>query len=135
MECTKNVKFFQDLVVENGMDTHENCCKYMGAEFFQTGSTVFELGTAGSKFYIILKGSVGIFVNIPKTIEEINEKGETTQHVEYFLTDVRTLQMGASFGELALIDNRPRAATVICKSNCYFAVLEKDHFNIILSIL
>jgi CRP-like cAMP-binding protein len=127
------VKFFQDLTIENGKDSHENCCKYMTFEFFAADETIFQLGSAGFKFYIILKGSVGVFVNIPKTIEEINEKGETLKRIEYVLTDVRTLNTGASFGELALIDNKPRAATIKCKSDSYFAVLEKKDFNVILS--
>ena len=134
VESTKKVKFFQDLTNENAKDTHENCCKFMTGEFFATDNTIFELGSAGFKFYIILKGSVGVFVNIPKTIEKINEKGETTQHVELILTNVKTLNAGSSFGELALIDNKPRSATIICMLNSYFAVLEKKHFNIILSM-
>ena len=38
-----------------------------------------------------------------------------------------------SFGELALIDNRPRAASIICESNCDFITLSKDHYSTILA--
>ena len=105
----------------------------MTAEYFKAGKTIFELGSAGYKFYIILKGSVGVFVNIPKIVEENNEKGEIVKRMEAPLTDVKTLNTGDSFGELALIDNKPRAATIICKSDSHFAVLEKKDFNSILS--
>lgn len=46
---------------------------------------------------------------------------------------IKTLKLGDSFGELALLDNRPRAATIICDEDSYFAVLEKQLFDKILS--
>lgn len=50
------------------------------------------------------------------------------------LKKIKTLSSGDSFGELALIENQPRAATIICDTDCYFSVLEKEYFNWILSI-
>lgn len=73
-----------------------------------------------------------IWVNIPKTVEVVVE-GRKVQRVEMVLTNVKVLKSGDSFGELALIDNRPRAATIKCKEDCHLAVLEKVHFNKILS--
>ena len=49
------------------------------------------------------------------------------------LTEIRVLEIGNSFGELALIENKPRAATIKCKENCHFAVLDKLFFLHILS--
>lgn len=46
---------------------------------------------------------------------------------------IKTLKVGDSFGELALLDNRPRSATIICDEDSYFAVLEKQLFDKILS--
>ena len=39
------------------------------------------------------------------------------------------LGVGASFGELALLEDKPRAATIICLENTKFATLEKEQFN------
>jgi CRP-like cAMP-binding protein len=50
------------------------------------------------------------------------------------MTEVRVLPAGSGFGELALMNNKPRAATITCKDECEFAVLEKEPFNAILSI-
>lgn len=49
------------------------------------------------------------------------------------LTNVRVLQAGMSFGELALMEKKPRAATIICREKCYFGVLDKTSFDNILS--
>lgn len=35
---------------------------------------------------------------------------------------------GDSFGELAIIKNQPRSASVFCKTECHFGVLEKEDF-------
>ena len=55
----------------------------------------------------------------------------------YFETTVdivKTYKSGDSFGELALLDNKPRAASIRCIENCHFAVLEKSNFQEILSM-
>jgi CRP-like cAMP-binding protein len=35
---------------------------------------------------------------------------------------------GKSFGELALVNNRPRAATIVCKADSHFAVMSKNDY-------
>lgn len=52
---TEHVQFFQDY----GSETHEKCCRFMMHEHHDNDKVVFELGSIGTKFYIILKGSVG----------------------------------------------------------------------------
>ena len=46
---------------------------------------------------------------------------------------IKTLTVGASFGELSLMEKKPRAATIKCDIESHFAVLEKEYFNWILS--
>ena len=92
------------------------------------------IGSIGTTFYIILKGSVEIWVNIPKQVDEIMVDGKKVPKIDMVLTNVKVLNSGESFGELALMDNRPRAATIKCKENCHLAVLEKNKFNKIFSI-
>lgn len=52
---TEHVQFFKDY----GSETHEKCCRYMRYEHYDENKIVFEFGSIGTKFYIILKGSVG----------------------------------------------------------------------------
>lgn len=42
------------------------------------------------------------------------------------------MNTGAAFGELAILENKPRAATVVCKTDCLFASLHKTDYRNIL---
>jgi CRP-like cAMP-binding protein len=42
---------------------------------------------------------------------------------------VATLPEGTSFGELALLNSKPRSATIVTKDQSHFAVLEKTDFQ------
>ena len=44
------------------------------------------------------------------------------------MIEVAKLKTGSSFGELALINNEPRKATIMCLTDCFFAVLEKEDY-------
>lgn len=48
--------------------------------------------------------------------------------------EVKTLNIGEGFGEISLIENRPRQATVTAITDCHLAVLYKKDFDDILSI-
>lgn len=68
--------------------------------------------------------------NSPRKLRKI--KTLNNENIEY---EIKILEKGTSFGELALLENKPRAATVACKENCHFATLERQYFDQILSIL
>lgn len=38
------------------------------------------------------------------------------------------MQRGESFGELALVNDEPRSASIKCERSCHFAVLEKKYY-------
>ena len=44
-------------------------------------------------------------------------------------TEVVQLGAGKSFGELALITNKPRAARIKCITECHFAVMTKHEYT------
>ena len=46
-----------------------------------------------------------------------------------FLIENKTLSEGETFGELAIINKMPRAATITCLSDCYFAVMNANDYN------
>jgi len=49
-----------------------------------------------------------------------------------WLIEFKHLTQGHSFGELSLIRNAPRAATITCASNCSFAVMSKSDYDRVL---
>ncbi|XP_066979816.1 rap guanine nucleotide exchange factor 4 isoform X3 [Macrobrachium rosenbergii] len=77
------------------------------------GTVLFQQGTEGKSWYIILKGSVNV---------AIHGKGV-----------VHTLHEGDDFGKLALVNDAPRAATIVLhEDNCHFLRVDKSDFNRIL---
>lgn len=73
--------------------------------------TIIKQGDEGDYFYIVESGSVEFYVNDHK---------------------VNTSGAGSSFGELALMYNSPRAATVIATSDCVLWALDRLTFRKIL---
>ena len=45
------------------------------------------------------------------------------------LKQVVALGDGFSFGELALLNSKPRAATIVCLEDCHFATLNRQDFD------
>jgi CRP-like cAMP-binding protein len=77
------------------------------------------LGTKGTTFYIILKGSVAVMIPDWKNLGELKE--------------IAALKAGMSFGEMALLLDAPRNATIKCKEDCDFAVVHRKEFNEVLA--
>lgn len=115
-DVTRHCKVFKALIESSGVSSHNQCCKYLKYEFCPYNEYLFRHGEKGTKFYIIIAGSVGI--EVPKK----NLDGE-----EIFV-EVTTLNSGSSFGELALESSKPRAASIKCKSDSHFMYLEKHDY-------
>ena len=64
-----------------------------------------------------------------KTYEKLNlDDIEKFEQYQWFV-DVSKLVSGSSFGELALLNNEPRAATIKCLTNCSFATLNSEEYK------
>ncbi|XP_072510598.1 rap guanine nucleotide exchange factor 3 isoform X7 [Notamacropus eugenii] len=76
----------------------------------KAGTVLFSQGDKGTSWYIIWKGSVNVVTH---------GKGLVT-----------TLHEGDDFGQLALVNDSPRAATIILREdNCHFLRVDKQDFN------
>ncbi|KAI5922661.1 regulatory subunit of protein kinase A [Camillea tinctor] len=85
---------------------------------------VITQGDAGDYFYIVEKGSFDVYVN-PSGALQAGPEGMGNR--------VGTIQAGGSFGELALMYNAPRAATVVsADSGCTLWALDRVTFRRIL---
>eukprot|EP00232_Nephroselmis_pyriformis_P000724 CAMPEP_0182912718 /NCGR_PEP_ID=MMETSP0034_2-20130328/37661_1 /TAXON_ID=156128 /ORGANISM="Nephroselmis pyriformis, Strain CCMP717" /LENGTH=529 /DNA_ID=CAMNT_0025049407 /DNA_START=103 /DNA_END=1688 /DNA_ORIENTATION=- len=97
--------------------------KAMTLEEFLKYDSVFKQGEAGYKFYIIASGKVDINV----TIRE--EKRAPHELPRERTTTVATLSKGESFGEIALVKDQPRSATIVAKTRIELLVIHKDDFQ------
>ena len=106
------------------------------------------LGTVGDKFYIILEGLVSILIPDPVKIarQTAISKGQTlpaqeptedeftyctneTKEKISLFSEFIALDSGKSFGEMALINNKPRGATILCKEDCHFATMGQEDYK------
>ncbi|XP_078260085.1 rap guanine nucleotide exchange factor 4 isoform X2 [Rhinoraja longicauda] len=79
----------------------------------KAGTVLFNQGEEGTSWYIILKGSVNVVI--------------------YGKGVVCTLQEGDDFGKLALVNDAPRAASIVLREdNSHFLRVDKEDFNRIL---
>jgi CRP-like cAMP-binding protein len=84
----------------------------------------------GDKFYIILRGKVSVQIYSKEKNTEKKEGKPVRTMIE-----VNELHAGDKFGELALIDNKPRKATIVCKEECDFATLDSKSYKELLGIV
>ncbi len=78
-------------------------------EIYKTGATVFAEATPGDKFYLIVDGAVRISRIVPGMGEEA----------------LAVLKAGNYFGEMSLIDDAPRSATVMCHEKVRLFVINR----------
>jgi cAMP-dependent protein kinase regulator len=81
---------------------------------FKEGEAVITQGEQGDVLYLIEKGELDCF----KTFN----KEEGPKHLKIYYP-------GEAFGELALLYNAPRAATIIAKEECILWALDRETFN------
>ena len=83
-----------------------------GSEHHPAGATIVEEGDLGDELYVIVRGTV-----------EVLQTG-----ADGVARPLKALQDGDFFGEIALVDNIPRTATVRARSACLLLVLARQDF-------
>ncbi len=96
-------------------DDREALAKRLSEKKFGAAESVFDKGDAGSSMYVVLSGSVQIF--LPP-----EEKGGE----RVVLKDVRT---GEYFGELSLFDDKPRSASVESMTDTVLLELTREELG------
>ncbi len=83
---------------------------------YDAGETVFRQGQKGDAFYIVYKGSVDILLRKWLILKK----------------KVATLKEGEFLGEIALISDEPRTATVVCAEPTLLFTLVAADFKLVL---
>lgn len=92
----------------------ERLASQFGVEEYPAGRLVCEEGDAGDRFYVVAHGSVEVLRS---------DAGTGARH------RVAVLQDGDYFGELALLTNSPRNASVRTLTHCLMLALPRTHFR------
>ena len=104
----KNVSLFNNLTD----DQLEFISQYCGRANVRAGSVLFHEKEIGTEFFILITGSVKIYTTSANGEEKI----------------LSVMTSGDSFGELALIDGKPRSASAQTVEDCVLLVLSKQNF-------
>jgi ATP-binding cassette subfamily B protein len=83
-----------------------------GSEHHPPGATIVEEGEQGDKLYVIVRGTLDVVQAGPDSVAR----------------PLKVMQDGDFFGEIALIDNVPRTATVRARTACLLLVLARQEF-------
>jgi cAMP-dependent protein kinase regulator len=113
-EQLKNVEILKTL------DNYDigQICDALNSEDVESGNVIIKEGEQGNKFYILNKGEASAYKNIDGKDEKV---------LDY--------KPGSYFGELALIKNDLRAATVIADTDCNLLSLDRKSFKRLLGPL
>ena len=88
----------------------------MEVKTFEPSSTVIKQGDDGAELFLVGEGTLDCF--------KVMKKGEEAKLIKEY-------EPGDAFGELALLYNAPRAATIKAKTEAVLYSLDRDTFNLI----
>lgn len=107
-EILKKIPFFAQLGEEDLLSIVEN----VTMDYFQAGHTIFKEGELGDKMYVIKSGQVEVLRNNAQ---------------------ISILKENDFFGEMALVSEEPRNATLKALTDVEVMILKKDDFTKLIS--
>lgn len=113
LEKLKQVSFFS--MFENDDETIARIAAVCTRRVYSAGKYIIREGDFGDELFIALSGEIEIIKN-------------TLQNEEYTVTTFYADEGGVNFGEIALIDNDRRSASVLAKTDCECLVITRDDF-------
>ncbi|KAH7445570.1 hypothetical protein KP509_01G015100 [Ceratopteris richardii] len=103
-------KFLDDVPLLKTLDNYERAAiaDVLEAEYFDEGHEIITEGQPGDKMYLLEEGEA-----------EARTGGNVVKHYKH----------GDYFGELALLNNKPRAATVVAVTKCKCVSIDRKSFK------
>lgn len=121
-KCLLKLKYFAEMAKERGVSQIRECAKVAQYEFFPKNSMVFEHGSIGNKFFVILEGNVSVLIPF---IGTENSFFKTANHA---LEQVDVLGKGTCFGELAIMNKKPRSASIKALTDTHLITFTRQAF-------
>ena len=121
MNLTKNLKIFENIArsIE-----HQNICGAITLLNFKPNETIIKQGETGDCLYYILHGLVSIQLSI-----QIDTGIQDKNQIVNVEKNIGELKDGDIFGELALLYNIPRTATITSLTETSLIKIDKIPFN------
>lgn len=91
----------------------KNDVRVLDRKVLSPGQTLFRMGEAGDRAYLVQEGVIDIIRELPDGRDVV--LGQVTR--------------GGIFGEMALVDDQPRMATARCKEKAVLVVVTRDQFQ------
>jgi len=108
MSALSQVELFRGLP----KDALEQLKGLLKKQRLSSGETLFKEGDEATGLYLIQRGKMKVFVS--------------QEHKEFILN---IQSVGDAVGELSLLDDEPRSASVVAMENCDLLFLSKEDFN------
>ena len=121
MNLTKNLKIFENI---SRSIEHQNICSTLKLETYKPNQVIIKQGEKGECLYHILHGLVSVQLNI-----QIDTGIQDKSQVVNVLKNICELSDGDFFGEVALIYNIPRTATITALTETSLIRIDKHPFN------
>jgi CRP-like cAMP-binding protein len=114
------VDFFMEIPIFSRMNAEEVklVAKHMSVIELQPGETLFEEADRGSFMCFIAHG----------TMDVIKQPGSADQEIV-----ITTVRKGQSIGEMSVIEDMPRSATIKARDNAKLFILSQAAFDLVLA--
>ena len=121
MNLTKNIKLFENI---SRSIEHQNICGSLILEKYKPNQVIIKQGDKGDCLYHILHGLVSVQLNI-----QIDTGIQDKSQVVSVVKNLCELTDGDFFGEISLIYNIPRTATITALTETSLIRIDKNPFN------
>jgi len=113
IEKLKEVSFFS--MFSNDAGTMGKISRMCRRRLYRKGRYIIREGEYGDELFVVLKGSIEILKY-------------TLQREQYMVTTLNADEGGIHVGEIALIDNDRRSASVLAKTDCECLAINRKDF-------